>query len=824
MAINERLIDTEVAAAADNGGAGTGNQEEGLILHLDANDVDSYDGDGSVWYDIKDHEFTPAVDPSEHFNAVTYTGNGTSNSTEQSITGVGFQPDLVWIKNRGELRNHILVDSLRKTGSLLDELHTNTTDAANTTGTDNVKTMDSDGFTVLGQGSETNDSGDTFVAWCFKAGGAPTATNTATSGAMTANSVSIDGTLESAYTPTDATIYPKKISANTKLGFSTVLFTGTGNSNNRVPHGLGVPPELIIYKNIDEARAWTVGSTPSGWNNYLVLNETAAAADFNYFDDVAPTANVFEIYNGQANTGNDAGSDFIAYCFASKRGVSKVGSYVGTGASNKVYTGFEPAWIMVKRATSAGAGWYIVDNKRDTNTNKNKYISANSNAAEATSGSSVTFNTDGFTFNGSSYNTSGQTHIYLAFAAEKATSLIDDTDLELHLDPASYSGSGTTWTADTGSDATVVASRYDEELGDSFDISTASESSVVIPSGHPLNDNSFTLEFWFKSTEDWNNSAYGHNFIFDGDSAGWRLMYYETLGWILQGPVYTGYFGNGTVVTNKWHHVSLTYTGGTTNFYLDGELIKTLSQTRYSSSLGAFNFGSTLANNPKPKALVGQIRMYSSALTAAEVMQNYRFTKNDYPNGYNGTISGASWNSGGYFSFDGSNDSVTLTGLKTAYKGSYSLWFNTSLSSSNFVILDSSGTTNSNLGLLIMFLTDDTIRLYIRGGNGSASVDLRTDADSTFFNNTWRHLVVTWDAIQTNASNIYIDGVLTKTGGCVQNNWTTSNNSQFDVRLGSYNGGALPYAGKISDVKSFDKVLTSAEVTAQYNIGYNGIG
>jgi Tfp pilus assembly protein FimT len=103
MAINERLIHT----AADAAGGGTGNQEEGLILHLDANDVDSYDGDGSVWYDITNHEYTPAVDPSEHFNTVTYSGTGATNS----ITGVGFQPDLVWIKNRGGVENHYLLDS-----------------------------------------------------------------------------------------------------------------------------------------------------------------------------------------------------------------------------------------------------------------------------------------------------------------------------------------------------------------------------------------------------------------------------------------------------------------------------------------------------------------------------------------------------------------------------------------------------------------------------------------------------------------------------------------------------------------------------------------
>ena len=109
MAINERLVHTASAAAA-----GTGNQEEGLILHLDANDVDSYDGDGDVWYDIHDHEYTPTTNVSEHFNTVLYPGNDGIND---SITGVGFQPDLVWIKRRNSALLIIMLSGIQLRGT-----------------------------------------------------------------------------------------------------------------------------------------------------------------------------------------------------------------------------------------------------------------------------------------------------------------------------------------------------------------------------------------------------------------------------------------------------------------------------------------------------------------------------------------------------------------------------------------------------------------------------------------------------------------------------------------------------------------------------------
>jgi len=443
MAISERLVHTVSAAAA-----GTGNQAEGLILHLDANDVDSYDGDGDVWYDINNHEYTPSTNVSEHFNTVIYTGTNSTNS----ITGVGFQPDLIWVKNRDQSDSHAIVDSVRGITSPGPYIASDRTDAQYTS-TNMPTSVQSDGFTITGGGGRTNTGGEDYVAWCFKAGGVPTATNTATSGAMTDDSVSIDGELQTSYTPTNATLYPKKISANTKLGFSTVLFEGTGNSNNKVPHGLGIPPELIIYKNIDEGRSWVVGADFIDWTNTMKLQEAEGAVSRNYFNNVPPTGNVFEIFSGQANTANDAGSDFIAYCFASKRGVSKVSSYRGTGSALDVNVGFEPAFVMIKNATT-NASWHIFDNKRTNSNIANEALFADSSSAEVDYTGYFKFTNTGFkhlTASTSLNHASGHKYIYYAVAKDTNETELSDTvgfkpsiDPEDHFNTALYTGNGLT--------------------------------------------------------------------------------------------------------------------------------------------------------------------------------------------------------------------------------------------------------------------------------------------------------------------------------------------------------------------------------------------
>ena len=353
--------------------------------------------DGTKWYGIT-YEAIPGESP---YSAVLYTGNGTSNSSQQSITGVGFQPDFVWIKNRGEARNHVLVDSLRKTGSLLDELHSNNTDAANTTGTDNVKTLDSDGFTVLGQGSETNDNGDIFVAWCWKAGG------TAVS--------NTDGTVTS------------QVSANVDGGFSIVTWTGNGQGAARIGHGIDTP-DMVITKSTSLVNDWGVAHV--GMPNKIAYLQSSNAAFSGGGSNglagyqSAMTSTTFGFTpgsNGQGvNNVNSNGQGYVAYCFHSVPGFSKFGAYSGNGSTNgpTVTLGFQPTFLMCKETSNSG-NWRIMDSTRQPSNPKSTGLWANlTNQASNSSSNIVNFNSDNFQVvgGGSDVNTNGQTYIYMAFA------------------------------------------------------------------------------------------------------------------------------------------------------------------------------------------------------------------------------------------------------------------------------------------------------------------------------------------------------------------------------------------------------------------------
>ena len=322
--------------------------------------------------------FRSADEDEPFFNTVLYTGN----NSNKSITGVGFAPDLVWIKNRTNANSHNLIDSVRGATKVIFSNATN----AESTRSDSLTSFDSDGFSL---GNYVGVNGNhNYVAWCWKAGGAAVS-NT-------------DGDITS------------QVSANVANGFSIVKYTGNGSgSEQTVGHGLGVKPEMVIIKDLDNVRDWFVYTDIiDGSMDVLYLNKTDAKANSSR---TSPTSSVYKIAG--TTTLNKSNQNFISYCFHSVAGVSKVGSFVGTGAAGKKITlDFEPSWIITKRTSTAGAGWAIIDNKRSTASIKRDYLYANTNGAEATSGSGITFNTDGFTFSGASFNTSGDTHIYYAIA------------------------------------------------------------------------------------------------------------------------------------------------------------------------------------------------------------------------------------------------------------------------------------------------------------------------------------------------------------------------------------------------------------------------
>jgi len=597
MAINERLVHT--ASAAGTGNAG----EEGLILHLDANDVDSYDGDGDIWYDIHDHEYTPTTNVSEHFKTVTYTGTGTTNA----ITGVGFQPDLIWIKNRDTSDFHAIVDSVRGITSPAPYIASDRTDAQNTS-TNMPTSVQSDGFTITGGGGRTNTSGEDYVAWCFKAGGAA-APNT-------------NGYITS------------QVSANNDLGFSIAKYQGNGSSTGAtVGHGLDTPPEMIIVKDLDATSDWAVYSSVTGNTKKLLLNSSNAAATSGVWNNTSPTSSVFTVRYSQTNEVNH---DFIAYSFTSKRGVSKVGSYIGNGsANNKIYTGFEPAFVMFKNTSLSNTRWIIMDNARDPNNPAYKVLSPNSNAAEDTSSSYwlLDWERDGFRLKygaDNEFNRNGDTFIYYAVAKNtNETSLISSTDLELNLEADSYSGSGN-WldSSGNGNNGTITGATWEEELGNFFEFDGINDTVEIGSSMYkslPM-----TVEAWVNPLLTDNSVIYSN---YDSSAIKGFYIRVNTNGQVLvdaySNPSGTYQrtlaYSSEYLTANKWSHVAVTFTTSYVKVYVNGE-----SSGQVSTNSNGITFtpsfstliGARAGTSDEFYGKISQVRAYSTELSLAQIRQN----------------------------------------------------------------------------------------------------------------------------------------------------------------------------------------------------------
>ena len=327
--------------------------------------------------------YTDIDKPDDYFNTVLYTGTGASNS----VTGVGFQSDLLWFKNRSSALNHILFDSVR---GIDKYFYVNLNEAEGTSATI-LTAVGSDGFTV-GANNNVNESSNGIVAWNWLANGAGVS-NTA-------------GTISST------------VSANTTSGFSIVSYTGNGTGGATIGHGLGVTPKMIIIKGRETTYNWVVGhnSLSTNWGKYLTLSTTdAVETATNVFNDTAPTSSLFSI--GTALGVNTSSSNYIAYCFAEKKGFSKFGSYTGNGSADGtfVYTGFSPAFVMVKR-TNTTSDWAIWDTARSTYNVVGNYLLPNTSGAEGNV-SYIDVLSNGFKIRSSSvFNTASDSIIYMAFA------------------------------------------------------------------------------------------------------------------------------------------------------------------------------------------------------------------------------------------------------------------------------------------------------------------------------------------------------------------------------------------------------------------------
>jgi len=324
-------------------------------------------------------------------NTVLYTGNGAASN---AITGVGFQPDFTWIKNRTNAQRHVWTDAVRGTSYQL------ASDSPNeqTNYTNSLTAFGSDGFTV-GTDNGTNMTSQTLVAWNWKANGQ--------------GSSNTDGSINTTYT-----------SVNTTTKFSISRYTGTG-SNATVGHGLGVVPTMLFIKRITgggSGQLWTVYTSSVGEESRLVLNTNSSSeGGGSYFNNTNPTSSVFSI--GTSSTVNTSGDDYICYAYANVKGYSKMASYVGNGNAEGTftYTGFTPSWIMVKCSSNGSRSWSIFDNKRSPFNISQNTLLADTTGVEITNGNngSLDILSNGFKMRNTDAGTngSGLTYIYMAFAS-----------------------------------------------------------------------------------------------------------------------------------------------------------------------------------------------------------------------------------------------------------------------------------------------------------------------------------------------------------------------------------------------------------------------
>ena len=337
--------------------------------------------------------YTLIDDPSAHFQAFTYTGI----QTNQSITLDGnsdLQPDLYWYKARNT-NYHYLVDSSRGTTKYL---YPNDSLVEGTVASSYVTSFDTNGVTLGGGDSGTNTGSVSFANWAWKANGGTTVSNT-------------DGSITST------------VQVNQDAGFSIVTFTSASSGVFSVGHGLGVTPDFIITKNRDGTGNWYVWhkDLSSGTTSLVSLNRTDAEENYGNAWGAGFTSSVFGMQSGNTATASNA---YIAYVFADVQGYSKFGKYVGNGARNGVfvYTGFQPAFVMIKCSSAAGGRWTMFDNKRTIANGDMDYLVADADHAESDAGLGYTDPIDlvsnGFKIRNSDLftNQSGTTYIYMAFA------------------------------------------------------------------------------------------------------------------------------------------------------------------------------------------------------------------------------------------------------------------------------------------------------------------------------------------------------------------------------------------------------------------------
>ena len=353
--------------------------------------------------------YTTIDDSSAHYQGLAYRGDSSSTtSSDRNLTNTGnsdLQPDWIWLFNRDTqlTGGQKIFDSTRGAGSgkSLSSSITNA-EGYNDAAYGYVNSFNSDGFGVRA-GTDTNrwfvdrgaGGGDKYVAFQWKAAGGTTTNQTG---------ANIDSVTQ----------------ANTTAGFSIVTYTGNGGTGQSVKHGLGTTPKMIWVKRRDGAGDWFVYHSTLGNTKHLHLNTTDAEATTSDFGNYGPDATSFYVNN----TGTCVNSEtYVAYCFADKQGFSKFGKYTGNGNTDGafIYTGFKPAFLLLKRTDTAGYHWRLYSSAQSPTNEVERRMTPNLAEAEGyhATDMSLDFLSNGIKFratNGHQINLSGGTYIYMAFA------------------------------------------------------------------------------------------------------------------------------------------------------------------------------------------------------------------------------------------------------------------------------------------------------------------------------------------------------------------------------------------------------------------------
>jgi len=691
MAINERLIDTAVAAGGD-GGDGFTEEVDGLILHLDANDVDSYDGDGDEWVDISTFNINP--------NTLTQAPPALSSPT----------PLISYATN--DANSYIGTTTWKNLSS-----------ATYNASLGGATFSEADGSSLYFDDS-TNDSVTT-----------------------TYSSTSVSAVTWEGWFKLDQVGNNESIGSFSVNGGNVVIFAQSTSTNT--PQGTF---DYVYVKHADLVGDWV----------HIAIKFTGWAGSY-------------------STSAYGAGISAQVYINGSSTGTVTVTPYGQTSTHNTIFR------VMGNTTTYRAKGLlsefrFYESGLSDTD------VLANYNHGR------VKFNE------------------------------LETADLALHLDAASFDGSTntpTTWTALTGSNGTISGASFDSELGNWLDFD-GSNDYVSIPSTatSPIDASArnFTFSMWINR----DSTGYAPLITKYGTNTNTRSWYFQV---DTSGRLQMGWWNGSSIVyktatsaivntTSQWYHVALSVNASTMDFYVDGVLKDSLtgSVTHRGGGNEPIIIGSQASGNYNFfNGKIGQVRLYDSALTSNQIKGNYLSTANLYPNGFDGTLGTGStkptWNSGGYFDFDGSNDKITLPNTMLSMfdvsNRTMSMWFWTDNQSSGTQIPFTIKGADLDFGLMSVEITNSSNTLKLQVGYGSVTNSLTMDA--------WNHIAI----VQQDASyEGFLNGTSIGTSGSAKNTF-----SGTDFILGQYSGGSYPFNGRISNLKLYSRALTGTEITALHTAG-----